>query len=413
MSLPTPTRPAAPISRALVVLLAVACGLSVANLYYAQPILATLARTFGVSSQDAGLIVTLSQAGYAVGLALLVPLGDLVHRRRIIPVILTLTSAALLASAIAPSIAVLAGVAVLVGAGSVVAQMLVPLAASLASDEQRGGVVGLVMSGLLLGILLARTASGLIAGAAGWRSVYITAAALTLALAVVLRRRLPDEVERPRIGYRALLASTTRLIVSEPALRRRAIYGALGFAAFSVFWTTIAFLLAGAPYHYGEATIGLFGLVGAAGALCASAAGRWADRGGTRASTLLFAGLIAASFVVLSAGRHSLAALIAGIVILDLGVQGLHVTNQSIIYAIAPALRSRINSVYMVCYFAGGALGSSLGSHIYTGHQWPGVCELGALIGAIAVVGALVDLLRSRGALYQKTADSSRSSASS
>ena len=384
------------ISRPLVMLFAVSCGVSVANLYYAQPVLDDMAKSFGTSSGTAGLVVTFAQIGYAVGLALLVPLGDLLMRRWLVPAVLSATAVGLVVSASAPDIGVLIAVGLVVGAGSVAAQILVPMAASLADEEHRGHVVGVVMSGLLMGILLARTVSGVVAQASSWRVVYVMAAGMTLALAVVLFRRLPGEGERPRIGYGSLLRSTARLLVTESLLRRRALFGALGFAAFSVFWTTMAFLLAGAPYHYDDLTIGLFGLVGAAGALCANVAGRWADRGWTRTTTLVFAGLVLVSFLPLWWGRHNLTMLIVGIVLLDVGVQGLQVTNQSLIYRLAPDARSRVNSAYMVCYFAGGALGSAIGSSIYESHRWSGVCALGAAIGIVATLAALLDGLRRR-----------------
>jgi MFS family permease len=190
------------------------------------------------------------------------------------------------------------------------------------------------------------------------------------------------------------LASAASLLVTESLLRRRILFGALGFAAFSVFWTTMAFLLAGAPYHYDDLTIGLFGLVGAGGALCANVAGRWADRGWSKSTTLIFAGLVGLSFVPLWWGRHSLAMLIVGILFLDVGVQGMQVTNQSLIYRLAPEARSRVNSAYMVCYFVGGAVGSAVASSVYETHRWAGVCVLGAAIGAVATVAAAIDALR-------------------
>ena len=381
-------------SRALIVLFAVSCGVSVANLYYAQPVLDDIARSFGTSSATSGLVVTFAQIGYASGLALLVPLGDLLTRRWLVPAVLLVTAAGLVVSASAPSIGVLIAVGLVVGAGSVAAQILVPMAASLADEEHRGHVVGVVMSGLLLGILLARTVSGIVAQAASWRVVYVMAAGMTAVLAVVLARRLPGEAARPRIGYGTLLRTAARLLVTESVLRRRAFFGALGFAAFSVFWTTMAFLLSGAPYHDDDLTIGLFGLVGAGGALMANLAGRWADRGWTRTTTLVFAGLMALSFLPLWWGRHDLVMLIVGILLLDVGVQGLQVTNQSLIYRLAPDARSRINSAYMVCYFAGGAVGSAVGSSVYQSHRWAGVCALGAAIGIVATVAAVVDGLR-------------------
>jgi predicted MFS family arabinose efflux permease len=383
------------ISQALVVLFAVACGVSVANLYYAQPVLGDIAKSFGTSSGTAGLVVTFAQIGYALGLALLVPLGDLVTRRWLVPAVLLVTAGGLVVSASAPDIGVLIAVGLVVGAGSVAAQILVPMAASLADEEHRGHVVGVVMSGLLIGILLARTVSGVVAQASSWRVVYVMAAGMTALLAVVLARLLPPERPRPRMGYGNLLRSAARLLATEPLLRRRAVFGALGFAAFSVFWTTMAFLLAGRPYHYDDLTIGLFGLVGASGALCANLAGRWADRGWTRSTTLIFAGLVGISFLPLWWGRHDLVLLIVGILVLDVGVQGLQVTNQSLIYRLAPDARSRINSAYMVCYFAGGAFGSAIGSSVYESHRWTGVCLLGAAIGIVATVAAIADAVRS------------------
>jgi predicted MFS family arabinose efflux permease len=388
------TPPAPGISPALTLLLAASCGMSAANLYYAQPLLSTISSSLHASSGTAGLIVTLSQIGYAAGLAFVVPLGDLVARRRLVPVALALTAVALVASAAAPDVAVLIVLAALVGLGSVAAQLLVPLAASLATDERRGRVVGAVMSGLLLGILLARTAAGFVAGAGGWRVVYLAAAAAVTVLTVVLARALPAEQARPALGYATLLRSTVELFVSEPLLRRRALLGGLGFAAFSVFWTTIAFLLAGPPYRYSDTVIGLFGLVGAAGALCASAAGRLADRGLTRGATLVFALAVAAAFVPIYTGQRSLGALIAGIVVLDVGVQGLQVTNQSLVYRLAADVRSRANASYMVCYFLGGAAGSALAGSVYQAAGWSGVCLAGGGAGALAVLVGLYDVAR-------------------
>jgi predicted MFS family arabinose efflux permease len=394
------------ISRGLVLLMATACALSVANLYYAQPILDTLAHAFHTGSASAGLVVTASQLGYALGLALVVPLGDLLVRRRLVPVVLLLTTAALAVSALAPSLAVLAVGAVGAGTGSVVAQVLVPLAASLADEHRRGQVVGTVMSGLLLGILLARTLSGIVAGAASWRAVYAVAAALSVLMAGVLAARLPGEPARRRVAYAALLASELRLLLTERVLQRRALFGALGFATFSVFWTTMAFLLAGPPYRYGDVTIGLFGLVGAGGALCASFAGRWADRGLTTVTTFAFALATAASFVALWFGGRSLALLVVGILVLDVGVQGLQVTNQSLIYRLAPELRSRLNSAYMVCYFTGGAVGSAVGSAVYAAHRWAGVCILGSAIAFLVVLLAAADLRRAEDSGHRRSAAS-------
>jgi predicted MFS family arabinose efflux permease len=386
-----------PLSRAMVLLFAFSCGATVANLYYAQPILNTLARSFGASTGAAGLVVTFAQIGYALGLAFLVPLGDLIARRLLVPVVLVVTAIGLAASAFAPTIGILTVLGILIGGGSVAAQLLVPMAASLADDEERGHVVGVVMSGLLMGILLARTVSGILAQVLGWRAVFVLAAAISAVLAIVLRRHLPAEEERPRVTYGQLLAGVARLMATESTLRRRALFGALGFGTFSVFWTTMSFLLAGAPYHYGAMEIGLFGLVGAGGALMANFAGRLVDRGKSRTTTLIFAALIPTSFVMLGWGRHSLLILILGILVLDAGVQGLHVTNQSLIYRLAPDARSRVTSAYMVSCFIGGAVGSAVGSEAFTLYHWAGVCILGVLVGIGALIGAVVDSLQRTG----------------
>jgi predicted MFS family arabinose efflux permease len=390
----TPRAPSTGISTGFTVILAVACGVSAANLYYAQPLLSTIAEDFGTGSGRVGLIVTLAQIGYALGLAFLVPAGDLVARRRLVPIALVLTAVGLALSAAAPNLEVLTAISLLVGLGSVAAQLLVPLAASLADEEARGRVVGTVMSGLLLGILLARTVSGLIAGISSWRVVYGAAAVLVLVLAAVLAKVLPVEAPRPRLSYGTVLTSTLQLFAAEAVLRRRAALGAMGFAAFSIFWTTMAFLLSGGPYHYSDTVIGLFGLVGAAGALCANAAGKLADRERTGAATLFFGAAILASFVPIYLGRHSLLALIVGIVVLDVGVQGLQVTNQSLIYRLAPEARSRITSSYMVCYFVGGAAGSAVSGSVYAAGGWAGVCVLGAAVGLVAVAVGVFDALR-------------------
>lgn len=383
--------------RRLMLVFAIACGLVAANIYYAQPMLETIARQFHASSATVGQIVTLSQLGFAVGLLLLVPLGDLLDRRRLIAATLALAVAALIAMALAPALPVLLGAALVIGLTSVVAQILVPFAATLANDANRGRVVGFVMSGLLLGILLSRTLAGLVNQVAGWRAVYGGAAVLIAVLIVILWRELPD-VTRPASGtsYGRLLRSVFVIAREEPLLRRRAAYGALAFASFSALWTSIAFLLARPPYSYNQAVIGLFGLVGVAGALAASAAGRWADRGLVRATTGGFIIVTLLSWGLIALGGASLLALIAGILLLDLGVQGIHITNQSEIYRLRPEARSRITAVYMTTYFLGGALGSATSATFYAIAGWPGVAALGAVFIALALALWLTELTRKR-----------------
>ena len=263
------------LSRRLVVLLAVACGAAVANNYYAQPLLHTIGASFGVPGSTAGLLVTASQVGYAAGLAFLVPLGDVLERRRLITRMMVITSAALAVAAAAPNIAVLGGALAAVGVATVAAQIIVPMTASLAAEQQRGRAVGTVMSGLMIGILMARVVSGLVAATVGWRPVYVIAAVLMLVLAGVLRRMLPAVQPSGSSSYRVLLRSVLTLIRSEPVLRQRMVLGAVAMGSFSILWTSVAFLLSGPPYHYGSAVIGLFSLAGLAGAVAAPQVGRW------------------------------------------------------------------------------------------------------------------------------------------
>lgn len=379
------------LSPRLVWVFAVACGLVVANLYYGQPLLNTIATAFQSSSGMVGIVATLTQAGYALGLAFIVPLGDLLDRRRLVVGVLCATALALLLAAIASSIAMLAAASLLIGLTSVVAQVLIPFAASLADEAERGRVVGRVMSGLLVGVLLARTVSGLVAqassvvlGHAGWRAVYVIAAALMVALIVVLWRALPRPPRPKAQSYGQLLRSMGPLVREEPVLRRRAVYGALAFASFSVFWTSAAFLLARPPYRFGEGAIGLFGLVGVAGALCASLAGRLADRGIQRFATPAFLLTTLSAYGLIALGGTRLSALIVGVVLLDLGVQGTQITNQSEIYRLRPEASSRVTTIYMTTYFIGGAVGSVTSAVVFGAAGWPGVCILGAVYGGAA-----------------------------
>ena len=384
----TPARPATGLhpNALLTFVMALACGVAVANIYYAQPLLDTLARDFAVSRGTAGLIITMTQLGYATGLVLLVPLGDLLERRRLIVTVSLATAVALVGTALAPTIELFILCALATGLTAVVAQILVPFAAHLADDDQRGRVVGRVMTGLLLGILLARTVSGGLADALGWRAVYWLAAGVMVCQALLLARLLPREPGQTSLSYAALLASVLTLMREEPLLRRRIVYGAAGFATFSVFWTTLPFLLAEAPYDYPDSVIGLFGLLGAAGALCANVAGSLHDRGLSRIGTGSFLSLITLSFLVMALFAHELAAIVLGIVLLDIGVQGNQILNQGAIYQIRPEARSRITTAYMTCYFLGGALGSAGAAWLYTLAGWTGACALGAAFGLVGVL---------------------------
>ncbi|WP_433852625.1 MFS transporter [Stenotrophomonas nitritireducens] len=376
-----------PLTQSRVFLLAAATGLIVASNYYAQPLLQLLGEAFGLGAGRVGWVVTVAQLSYAAGLLLIVPLGDRLERRRLIVALFVLAAAGLLISASAAHfVQLLAGTA-LSGLAAVAAQVIIPHAATLAAPERRGRVVGTIMAGLLLGILLARTASGVLAGIGSWHTVYWVAAVALLIMAVALARALPAYRPHATLPYPRLIASVLALLRDEPVLRRRSLLGALLFAGFSVFWTPLAFLLSGPAYGYSIATIGLFGLVGAAGALAASRAGRLSDRGLGRQVTGGGLLLLLLSWLVLLLAPVSLAALVVGVLALDVAVQAVHIDNQSTIYRLDEGARSRITAAYMTCYFIGGAAGSALGTLAWTRSGWTGVCAVGI---ALAVAALLV-----------------------
>ena len=382
------------LSPALILLMALATGLAVASNYYVQPLLHSLMQQFGLSSAAAAWLVTTAQFGYALGLLLLVPLGDLFDRRRLIVLMNLLTVGGLLLIAIAPSALWLFIGASVTGLCSIGAQILVPFAASLAPEAARGRVIGVLMSGLLLGILLARTVAGALAGLGDWRLVYWCAAVAMLLVTLILAQRLPTEARKPKVSYGQLLQSVYRLFQQEPVLRLRAFFGAMAFACFSVLWTALAFLLSQPPYGYGEALIGLFGLLGVAGVLAANWAGRLTDGGQSQRATHIFLAVLLLSWLPLYFAQSSLLALIIGILLLDLAVQGVHISNQGLIYAIRPESRSRMTSAYMTSYFAGGALGSLGCGWIYQYSGWSGVVSLGAGFAVLALLVWLTALWR-------------------
>ena len=337
------TKPNHELSPALIVLMSIATGLAVASNYYAQPLLDTIARNFSLSASSAGFIVTAAQLGYAAGLLFLVPLGDMFERRRLIVSMTLLAAGGMLITASSQSLAMMILGTALTGLFSVVAQILVPLAATLASPDKRGKVVGTIMSGLLLGILLARTVAGLLANLGGWRTVFWVASMLMALMALALWRGLPQMKSETHLNYPQLLGSVFSMFISNKILRTRALLGCLTFANFSILWTSMAFLLAAPPFNYSDGVIGLF-------------------------------------------GHTSVLALIIGILVLDLTVQGVHITNQTVIYRIHPDARNRLTAGYMTSYFIGGAAGSLISASAWQHGGWAGVCLAGATI-------ALVNLL--------------------
>ncbi|MFF7360888.1 MFS transporter [Streptomyces sp. NPDC008125] len=372
--------------RGLVALFAVACGAAVANVYFAQPLLVTMGHDLSMSPALLGTVVTLTQAGYGLGLFFLVPLGDITDRRRLVVAQLLLMVLALAAVTTAgTAAALLAGMAG-VGLLAVVTQTLVAYAASLAPPARRGRVVGSVTSGVVLGILLARTVSGLMADVAGWRSVYLASAALTALLALVLYRVLPHHTDdRPdRLSYGQLLSSTVTLFARERLLRLRALLGLLIFTAFSTLWSSLALPLSEPPYSFSHTAIGAWGLVGAAGALAATAAGRLNDRGLSGRTTGIALALLAVSWVPLAFTRSSLWTLLVGVILLDLAVQAVHVTNQTLIHALHPEAGSRLIGGYMVFYSVGSATGATAATSLYAAAGWGAVCALGAAVSVLA-----------------------------
>ncbi|MGD8105072.1 MFS transporter [Pantoea sp. FN0302] len=368
------------LSPTLVALMSIATGLAVASNYYAQPLLDTIARSFSLSVNQAGFIITTAQLGYAAGLLLLVPLGDRLERRGLIVGMSLLAAGGMVITALSDNLGMMLLGTALTGLFSVVAQLLVPLAATLAAPEKRGKVVGTVMSGLLLGILLARTVAGALAQLGGWRAVFWVASLLMVLMALALWRGLPRYRQTVELSYPQLLGSIFRLYAQSRVIRTRAIIGCLSFANFSVLWTSMAFLLAAPPYGYSEGEIGLLGLAGAAGALAARQAGSLADQGKARLTTTLGLLIMLGSWGLTALGAHSLLALIAGIILLDLAVQGVHITNQSVIYRRMPEARNRLTAGYMTSYFIGGAAGSLISASAYHFAGWYGVCIAGLLL---------------------------------
>lgn len=371
-------------------LMAFSVGAIVANIYYIQPLLATIAATFRISVPQVGAVAMLTQFGAALGMLFFVPLGDTKERRRLIVCLLVAESVCLAAMASAQNFAWLALASLGIGITAVTVHVIVPFATHLASPARRGATVGAILGGLLLGILLARTFSGLLGAWVGWRAIYWLASGLMLVLAVLIRTGLPISKPELQLSWPSLIRSTFVLIRNQPVLREATTLGAIFFCAFSAFWTTLVFFLGTPPYHYGSGVAGLFGLVGAAGAVCAPFIGRMADRYGARRNVLISLIVTLVSFVVLYSFGKRMSGLIAGVVLLDIGVQSGHVSNQTRIYGLLPEARSRLNMVYMICYFSAGALGSYAGSVLWQRFGWAGVCGLGCglLVAGCVVYGS-------------------------
>lgn len=385
-----PERASAVMPRAMVLLFAMACGVSVANVYYAQPLLDALAAEFGFSQAAVGLVVTATQLGSALALVLVVPLGDLLDRRRLTLAQLLLLFAALVGVGLASSPAwLLLGMLAVGMLGTAMTQGLISYAAALAAPQERGRVVGTAQAGVVIGLLLARTLAGLIADVAGWRMVYAVSAVLALLMLALLHGRLP---QRPadagvtRLSYGQLLASMATLMLHDRVLQIRGVIAMLMFAVLNIFWSALVLPLSAPPYSLSHAAIGAFGLIGVVGTLGAAKAGSWADRGRGQWTSGVALALLAAAWLPLSLLSWSLWALAAGVLLLDLAAQAIHVTNQSMIFRANATAHSRLVACYMIFYAVGSGAGAVLSTSAFAAWGWGGVCALGA---AVSVLGLM------------------------
>ncbi|WP_349958633.1 MFS transporter [Rhizobium sp. ZPR3] len=391
-STPLPEKTISPL---LTFMFAAACGLVAANLYYGQPLAGPISQSLGFTPAATGLIVTLTQIGYGLGLLLIVPLGDLLENRRLVLTLVALSAIALVGAAFASSPSLFLLASLCIGLASVAVQVLVPFAAHMAPDASRGAVVGNVMSGLLCGIMLARPAASFLSELLSWHAVYIISAGIMVGLIVILRLVLPTRVPHTKLHYGQLLSSMGHLALHTPVLQRRALYQACMFAAFSLFWTTTPLLLASPAFGLTQNGIALFALAGAAGAVASPIAGRVADRGWTKLATA-FAMVLAiiAFFIGHVSGSGSLLALItltlSGIM-LDFGVQTNLVLGQRAIFALSAEHRSRLNGLYMATFFGGGAIGSALGGWAYATGGWNLASWIGIAFPVIALLAFLTE----------------------
>lgn len=382
--------PQAAIPSWITLLLAGACGLIVANIYYAQPLVGPIAASLGLSTQSAGIIVTMTQLGYVLGLLLLVPLADLIENRRLVLALTLLSAVALAGAAAAGNAPLFLAASLAIGLGSVAVQVLVPYAAHLATDATRGQMVGKVMSGLLLGIMLARPLASFLTALFSWHAVFVFSSVVMIGAALVLSRALPPRRPHASLGYGALLRSMWTLVVTTRVLRRRALIHACLFGVFSVFWTAAPLLLASPAFGLSQTGIALFALTGAAGAIAAPLAGRWGDRGLTARLTPVAISLVALGFLLSKLGapgsNTALGALTVAGIVLDFGLVSNLVFSQRVIYAIDPAARGRINGVFMATFFAGGAIGSAIGAWAYAQGGWPLASWIGVAAPAVALL---------------------------
>jgi predicted MFS family arabinose efflux permease len=377
------------LTRELTITLAVASGVAVANIYYNQPMLADMAATLHVSAHQIGYVATATQIGYAAGMPLFIPLGDFWERRLLISVLFIAVACALAGAALSTNLAALVITSFLIGATTVIAQIIIPLATELATPAEQGRTIGAILSGLLLGILLARTLSGFVAQHFGWRAMFWLAAVMAIVFSLVLRAILPHIPAHSKISYRDLMHSIWALVLELPKLRQVSLVAGMFFAAFSAFWTTLVFLLKTPPYHYGSEAAGLFGLVGAVGASVAPISGRLSDRRSPRYVVRIAIAIVLCAFAVFWRFAFELWGLVVGVILLDAGAQAAQVANQTRVLKLKPEARNRVNTVYMICYFGGGSLGSLVGSLAWSKWHWTGVCATGIGFMLVAFIGLI------------------------
>lgn len=372
-------------------LLPTGCAILVGNIYYCQPLLGELSRSFGVSEKSAAFVNIITQAGYLLGLFFVVPMGDMISRNTLIVRMHWFSAVAMLGAALSPTIFWLKVASLFVGITTTACQVFIPFAAQLAKDEERGKVVGAMMGGLLTGILLSRTLSGFVAQELGWRGVYFVAAAMMVVMAVILSATLPTEKPSFTGSYKQLMASLWHLFVAQPIIRQSSLIGAALFGAISAFWATLAFFLEAPPYRYSLSVIGLFGVIGAAGALASPLVGRLADRKSALIPIRTGILLMILGYGILLKADLNISIVVAGVLLLDIGVQCAHVPNLARNYNLLPAARTRLNTIYMTSYFIGGTLGSTLGSLAWNAAGWTGVCCCGLALVAVGAVAVLLE----------------------
>lgn len=379
-----------PLSRGTLWLMTIATGIVVGNNYYNQPLLGLMARDFGVSEGRISNIAMLTQVGFALGLLFIVPLGDMLKRKRLILIDFGLIVLSLIGMTVAPTVGWLFLASFMIGFTSVLPQLFVPMAAELAAKEKQSAAIGMVMSGLLLGILLSRVVSGFVGDIWGWKMMYYIATGCMVLLAGLIAWKLPEVHPSFKGSYGSLMKSLLHLTRTQPVLRLAAFRGAMGFASFSAFWTTLVFHLEDAPFHAGAAVAGSFGIIGAVGALAAALVGRVAKKINPFSIVLSAIAMLGMSWAMFYFGGYTYAGLIIGVVLLDLGLQSMHIMNQSSFFALNLGANNRLNTVYMFSYFIGGSAGTWLAAQAWKHAQWNGAVLVGFSFTLLALAAHLV-----------------------